>query len=75
MSRVGIESTQATNLIGKDEVDDSNEEDATFEDEGESVVQEEPCQKNVSDQQECDLTELHLFILEALHLPRLSSPW
>ena len=75
MSGVGSESMQVSNLIDKAETDDSNEEDGSIMDEGGKLVQKESQRKNLSDQDQGDVMELHLLIAEALHLPMLSSPW
>ena len=69
MAQVGTESIHTPNMIDEAKMSDS------VEDSEESVVEGEASQKKFSAQNRSDLTELHLFIGEALHLPRLSSPW
>ena len=70
-AKVGIESIHASNMIDKAEMSDSVEDD----EEPVVEVEEEASREKLSGQDQSNLTELRLFIGEALHLPRLSSPW
>lgn len=82
VSHVGIESALSSDSVDQVEEDASSaeEEDASSEEEEEDAsgkgevkpIVQQPA--NQSDQDRGDLIQLHLFIAEALHLPKLHSP-